>query len=398
MQNIERVRVTHVGSLVRPPELLDVLRQRELDGEVDATRYEERLRQAVAQAVHQQVAAGIDVVSDGEYGKGISWSRYALERLEGFEYRPSDGQLESGQVVRESVDRARFRAFYEEYDRTQGFRGSVGAWVCTGPIRYCGHAALTRDIENLQQAAAECGAPAAFLPVAAPGSVAADRIDEHYGSDEELLFAIADALREEYRAILDAGLYLQVDDAHLPGMYERMVPPASFDDYLRWADQRVQALNHALRGLPQDRIRYHVCWGSWNAPHTGDVPFELIVDLVLRVRATGYSVEQANPRHEHEWRVWERVALPDDRVLLPGLVSHATNVVEHPELVAQRLIRLARLVGRERVVASTDCGFAQGPFVRRVHPSIMWAKLEALAQGARLASQELWRSGVTGSH
>lgn len=396
MQHTDRVRVTHVGSLVRPPKLLEVLRAREDDGGVDAARYEERLRHAVEQAVRRQVEAGVDVVSDGEFGKGLSWSRYALERLEGFEYR-DDGQLRSGEVVRESVDRARFRAFYEEYDRTQGFRGSVGAWVCTGPIRYQGQAALSRDIENLQNAAAECGASEAFLPVVAPGSVAVDRVNEHYGSDEELLYAIADALREEYRTILDAGLYLQVDDAHLPGMYERMVPPGSFDDYLRWAHQRVEALNHALRGLPQDRVRYHVCWGSWNAPHTGDVPFERIVDLVLRVRATGYSVEQANPRHEHEWRIWERVKLPEDRVLLPGLVSHATNVVEHPELVAQRVTRLARLVGRERVVASTDCGFAQGPFVRRVHPSIQWAKLEALAEGARLASRELWGAGVSGS-
>ena len=385
--------MTHVGSLVRPPELLEVLRAREADAGVDAARYEDRLRQAVEQAVRRQVEAGVDVVSDGEYGKGLSWSRYALERLEGFEYRPDDGQQRSGEVVRESVDRARFRAFYEEYDRTQGFRGSVGAWVCTGPIRYRGHAALTRDIEHLKRAAAEWGAPEAFLPVVAPGSVAVDRVDEHYGSDTELLYAIADALREEYRAILDAGLYLQVDDAHLPGMYESMAPPGSFDDYLRWAHQRVEALNHVLRGLPQERIRYHVCWGSWNAPHTGDVPFERIVDLVLRVRATGYSVEQANPRHQHEWRIWERVKLPEDRVLLPGLVSHATNVVEHPELVAERVMRLARVVGRERVVASTDCGFAQGPFVRQVHPSIQWAKLEALAEGARLATRELWGTG-----
>jgi 5-methyltetrahydropteroyltriglutamate--homocysteine methyltransferase len=377
---------------------LEVLRARESAGGIDAARYEDRLRQAVTQAVRRQVEAGVDIVSDGEYGKGISWSRYALERLEGFEYLPNNLGLGSGEVVRESVDRARFRAFYEEYDRTQGFQGSVGAWVCTGPIRYQGHAALRRDIENLKVAATESGAPEAFLPVAAPGSVAADRVNEYYGSDEELLFAVADALHEEYRTILDAGLHLQVDDAHLPGMYERMVPPGSFDDYLRWADQRIEALNHALRGLPQDRIRYHVCWGSWNAPHTGDVPFERIVDLVLRVRATGNSVEQANPRHEHEWRVWERVKLPDDRVLLPGLVSHATNVVEHPELVAQRLTRLAGLVGRERVVASTDCGFAQGPFVRRVHPSIMWAKLEALAQGAWLASRQLWGAKASGSH
>jgi 5-methyltetrahydropteroyltriglutamate--homocysteine methyltransferase len=197
-------------------------------------------------------------------------------------------------------------------------------------------------------------------------------------------------MREEYRAIVDAGLYLQLDDARLAVTYDRMVPPASFEDYRRWVAMHVEVLNHALEGIPAERVRYHVCWGSWPGPHTTDVPLKDVVDLILQVRAGTYLIEGANPRHEHEWRVWETVKLPPGKQLAPGVISHATNVVEHPELVAQRIVRIARLIGRDNVLASTDCGFAQGPFHRRVHPSIMWAKLEALAEGARLASQELY--------
>jgi 5-methyltetrahydropteroyltriglutamate--homocysteine methyltransferase len=197
-------------------------------------------------------------------------------------------------------------------------------------------------------------------------------------------------LREEYQAVVDAGLIAQIDDAFLASVYDVMVPPKTLADYRKWAEVRIEALNHALKGIPPERTRYHICWGSWNGPHTNDVPFKDIADLVLRVNVAGYSLEMANPRHEHEWRVWETVKLPDGKYLLPGLVSHATNIVEHPELIAERIVRLAKLVGRERVVASTDCGFAQGPFARRVHPQIMWAKLRALAEGARLATKQLW--------
>ncbi len=389
MRSQGRILTTHVGSLVRPPELVELLRTQSAGGEVDPSHYQRTLRDAVAAVVAKQVEIGIDIPSDGEFGKGISWSRYVLERLDGFEYRPPTGE-EMGGVVPDTAERRRFREFYDEYDRTQGFEGAIGAWVCVGPIRYRGHAQLQRDIDNFKAAMEAAGTRHGFLPVVAPASLAAGRQNEYYANDEELLFAIADALREEYRAIIDAGLDLQVDDAWFPMMYELIVPPGTLEDYRRWAMPRVEALNAALEGLPMERVRYHICWGSWNAPHTGDVPLKDIIDLVLRVRAGGYALEQANPRHEHEWRVWETVALPEDRVLLPGVISHATNVVEHPELVAERLIRLARLVGRERVIASTDCGFAQGPFVRRVHPSIMWAKLEALVEGARLASTVLW--------
>ena len=389
----DRIATTHVGSLVRPPELVEVLRARSHGGEVEAGGYERTLRRAVEDVVRRQVEVGLDVVSDGEFGKGISWSRYVLERLDGFEYRtePDAGpKPAAGAVVPDTEERRRFSEFYAEYDRTQGFEGDIGAWVCTGPVRYRALEKLQRDVDNLRQALERAGGAQGFLPAVAPASVASGRRNEHYASDEELLFAVADALRSEYRAIIDAGLVLQVDDAWFPMMYELIVPPGTLEDYRRWARVRVEALNHALSGLPEERVRYHVCWGSWNAPHTGDVPLREIIDLVLQVRAGGYSLEQANPRHEHEWRIWEDVPLPDGKVLLPGVISHATNVVEHPELVAERLTRLARLVGPDRVVGSTDCGFAQGPFVQRVHPTIMWAKLSALVEGARLAGRELF--------
>jgi 5-methyltetrahydropteroyltriglutamate--homocysteine methyltransferase len=266
----------------------------------------------------------------------------------------------------------------------------TGTWVVTGPIKYTGQALIQRDIEDVKRAVAGSNTTDAFLPLVAPASVVPQRVDEYYKSEEEALFAIAEAMREEYQAVVDAGLIAQIDDAFLASVYDVMVPPKSLADYRKWAEVRVEALNHALKGIPQDRTRYHICWGSWNGPHTNDVPFKDIADLVLRVNTGGYSLEMANPRHEHEWRVWETVKLPDGKYLLPGFISHATNVVEHPELVADRIVRLAKLVGRENVIASTDCGFAQGPFARRVHPQIMWAKLRALGEGARIATKQLW--------
>jgi 5-methyltetrahydropteroyltriglutamate--homocysteine methyltransferase len=263
------------------------------------------------------------------------------------------------------------------------------AWVCTGPLTY-DRAAIDRDIANFKAALAEHEVVEAFLPVVAPAS-AYWLQNEHYSSEEEFVFALADALREEYRAIVDAGLLVQVDDAVLMHEADTMMSRGeSWDDYRRWADLRVRALNHALEGLPEDRVRYHVCWGSWHGPHAFDPPLKDVVDLILAVNAGAYAMEQANPRHEHEWRVWEEVSLPEGKKLIPGVVTHHTNVVEHPELVAQRLVRLAQVVGRENVLAGTDCGFAQGSFIQRVHHEIQWAKLAALAEGARLASRELW--------
>ncbi len=383
-----RILVTHVGSLVRPPELVEFLELKEHGRPYDEARYETVLRESVAGVVARQAAAGVDIVSDGEYGKSVSWSRYVRERLSGFELRPDEPGTPA--VVAEGTDKRLFPEFYAEYEGTQGLVGTLGVWVCVGPASYTGQAVLQRDIANLKAGMAAAGVTRGFLPVVAPASVVPWRRDEHYASEEEFLFAVADALHEEYRAIVDAGLQVQVDDAYLPMMFDYLEGDRSA--YLAWAEPRVEALRRALRGIPEDRVRYHVCWGSWNAPHVGDVPLAEIVDLILRVPAGAYAIEQANPRHEWEWRLWESVELPAGRSLIPGVVSHATNVVEHPELIRERLVRLARLVGRDRLLAGTDCGFAQGPLVRRVHPTVMWAKLEALAEGARLASRDLWDS------
>jgi 5-methyltetrahydropteroyltriglutamate--homocysteine methyltransferase len=390
-RSTERILTTHVGSLIRPAPLLPFIRAKQAGQPYDKDAYRECLAASVADVVRQQAVAGIDVPSDGEFGKSISWSQYALERLSGFERRrvaPGASSFARG------ADRSRFAEFYAELDAASGPPASAGAAVgeavCVAPIRYTGEAEVQRDIANFKAALARAGVAEGFLPVAAPASVIPDRKNEHYASDEEMLEAIADAMRVEYRAIVDAGLLLQLDDARAAVTYDRMVPPASFADYRRWLELQIEAINHATQGIPRERIRYHVCWGSWPGPHTSDVPLKDIVDLILRVRAGAYLIEAANPRHEHEWRVWENATLPEGSVLVPGVISHATNVVEHPELVAERIVRFARLVGRENVIAGTDCGFAQGPFHRRVHPSIMWAKLEALAEGARLASRELW--------
>jgi 5-methyltetrahydropteroyltriglutamate--homocysteine methyltransferase len=387
----DRIHTTHVGSLIRPAELLQFIRPRQAGQPYDEQAYANCLRATVEAVVRRQREAGIDVPSDGEFGKSISWSQYALERLSGFErrnVRPGEHGFARG------ADRARFADFYRELDSAEGPPAAVGASagtaVCVGPISYTGQAELARDIDNFKSALRNADTAQGFLPVASPTSVIPDRKNEYYKSDQELLYAIADAMRAEYRAIVEAGLMLQLDDARLAVTYDRMVPPASFADYRNWVAMNVEAINHSLQGIPEDRVRYHVCWGSWPGPHVTDVPLKDIVDLVLKVKAGTYLIEGANPRHEHEWRVWESVRLPDGKALAPGLISHATNVVEHPELVAQRIVRLAKLVGREHVLASADCGFAQGPFHRRVHPTVMWAKLEALAAGARLASAELW--------
>jgi 5-methyltetrahydropteroyltriglutamate--homocysteine methyltransferase len=386
-RSVERILTTHVGSLIRPQALQQFLRARQEGEPFDEQAYEQCLTQSVAEVVRLQAEAGIDVISDGEFGKSISWSQYALERLSGFERRP----VRSGaNPFTRGADRARFPEFYAELDAREGI-ATIRDSVCIGPIAYTGQAALGRDIDNFKKALAHIDVEEAFLPVAAPASVIPDRKNEYYRGDEECLVAIGEAMRTEYRTIVEAGLLLQLDDARAAVTYDRMVPPASFEDYRAWVAMHVEVLNHAIAGLPPDRMRYHVCWGSWPGPHTTDVPLKDIVDLILSVKVGAYVIEGANPRHEHEWKVWQQVKLPEGKVLIPGVISHATNVVEHPELVAERITRLAQLVGRESIIAGTDCGFAQGPFYRRVHPSIMWAKLTSLAEGARLATAELWR-------
>jgi 5-methyltetrahydropteroyltriglutamate--homocysteine methyltransferase len=391
-RSTERILTTHAGSLVRPAPLLDVAKRRLMGESIDEPAYGRALVSAVSDVVGGQAKAGIDIPSDGEFGKSTSWSLYALTRLSGFELR----QVSGANPFARGADRERFKEFYAELEA----RGDGKDWsnvtrrdaVCVAPIVYteAGLAELSRDIANLKAAMQTHGIDEAFLPVAAPSSAIPDRKNEFYNTDEDLVLALADALRTEYLAIVDAGLLLQVDDARAAVTYDRMVPPATFDEYYRWLGRHVEVLNHALEGIPEDRVRYHVCWGSWPGPHTTDVPLRMIVDQILKVKAGAYLIEAANPRHEHEWQVWTDVTLPPGKILVPGVISHSTNVVEHPELVAERLTRFASAVGRENVIAGTDCGFAQEELNRRVHPSVMWAKLEAMAEGAALATRRLW--------
>jgi 5-methyltetrahydropteroyltriglutamate--homocysteine methyltransferase len=382
-----RILTTHVGSLIRPQALQEFLRARQAGKPYDENAYQKCLSASVAEVVRHQADTGIDVPSDGEFGKSISWSQYVLERLSGFERRVI--KSDAANPFKRGADRTRFAEFYAELDAREGVATTTEA-ICTGPIKYTGTAELQRDIDNFKAALKGTKVEEAFMPVAAPASVIPDRKNEFYRNDDELQAAIADAMHTEYKTIIDAGFLVQLDDARNAVTYDRMVPPASFDDYRRWLAKQVEIINHAIEDLPADRIRYHVCWGSWPGPHVSDVPLKDIVDLILKVKVGAYVIEGANPRHEHEWQVWKNAKLGDGQVLIPGVISHATNVVEHPELVAERITRLAKIVGSENVIAGTDCGFAQGPFHRRVHPSIMWAKLEALVEGARLASRELW--------
>jgi 5-methyltetrahydropteroyltriglutamate--homocysteine methyltransferase len=264
------------------------------------------------------------------------------------------------------------------------------AEVCTGPIAYADRRPIERDVANLKQALQDVNVEEAFFTVVAPASTAYNGINEYYSSEKDYVYAIADALKAEYQAVHDAGFLVQVDDAVLANMYDHLVQQSP-EQYERWARLRVEALNHALTGIPEDRVRYHICFGSWHVPHVADAPLEAMVDLILEVKAQAYSIEAANVRHEHEWYVWENAKLPAGKILIPGVISHHTITVEHPRLVAERIVRYAKLVGRENVIAGADCGFAQGQTTQRVHPTIMWAKFEALVEGARLASEQLWR-------
>ena len=387
-----RIFTTHVGSLVRPPKLIEFLRQIEDRQPYDQPAYEACLRQSIEEVVQQQADAGIDIVSDGEYSKGRNWAFYVHDRLTGVTTRPLTAEEAKDPMASAGggQDRVAFPEFYAEYDRVSGLGKRLGArFVVDAPLTYS-DVQVRRDIANLQAAAAKAKVAGAFLPVVAPASALPNAKNEHYADEKSLLWALADCLHQEYKTIVDAGLYVQIDDAFLPYMHEKMVPPMTHGQYRAWAQMRVDALNHALKGIPQERSRYHICWGSWNGPHAFDVPMKDIVDLMLQVNVGAYQFEAANPRHEHEWVVWRSVKLPPAKVLIPGVISHATNIVEHPELVAQRIVRLAEIVGKENVMGGTDCGFAQSPFAQRVHPSIMWAKLKSLAEGARIATRELW--------
>jgi 5-methyltetrahydropteroyltriglutamate--homocysteine methyltransferase len=382
----DRILTTHVGSLIRPQALQEIMRAKQSGQPYDQSAYESCLNESIAEVVRRQAEIGIDVPSDGEFGKAISWNQYVVERLSGFELRDIPKGYRPGLP---GADRTRFKEFYAELDQREPM-ANPKLVACVGPVKYVGQDIVRRDIENFKAALKGVKVEEAFMPVVAPSSVLPDRKNEYYKSEDDWREAITEAMRVEYQMIVDAGFVLQIDDARAANAFDRMVPPATMDEYRRWLAKFVESLNVALEGIPEDRIRYHICWGSWPGPHVSDVALKDIVDLILKVRAGAYVIESANPRHEHEWQVWKDVKLPPGRILIPGVISHATNVVEHPELVSERIQRFARLLGRENVMAGTDCGFAQGTFYRRVHPSIMWAKFEALVEGARLASKQLW--------
>jgi 5-methyltetrahydropteroyltriglutamate--homocysteine methyltransferase len=372
-RSTERILTTHTGSLPRPAALLDTK---------NVAVHDRILREAVSDIVRQQIAVGLDIVNDGEFGKS-SWAAYVLERVSGFEIRHEE-LIPLNWLGR---DRERFREFFAQ-EMPSALKGSPTE-VCIGPITYQGQTHIRRDVENLK--AALPPDQEAFFTAVAPASTGYNSRNEYYSSDQEYVYAIADALKHEYRAVIDAGLLLQVDDAVLANMYDYLVSQSP-ERYREWAQLRIDALNHALDGIPQDRVRYHVCFGSWHVPHVADAPLEAIIQLILQVRAGAYSIEAANPRHEHEWRVWQTHKLAEGKVLIPGIVTHHLTTVEHPRLVADRIIRFASLVGKENVIAGTDCGFAQNQAIQRVHPSVMWAKFQVLVEGARIASEELWRS------
>ena len=398
----DHILTSHVGSLPRPDDLIEANQAREAGEATDEEAFLRKLRSAVGDVVRHQRELGIDIPGDGEFGKSMghrvndgAWLSYCFHRLGGLDLTGPDmrdmppKRSRPGEVALTSFsdrrDRVRFAAAYADPESgiTTGPRPATGP-VCVGPLTYIGHAAIDADIANFNARLVAAGVGEGFMTSIAPGSTT--RIgNTFYKTQEEFLFASADAMREEYKAILDAGLILQLDDPALATDWDMINPEPTVEEYKKFATVQVEALNHALRGLPRDRIRFHLCWGSWPGPHTTDIPMRDIVELMLAVNAQAYSFEAGNVRHEHEWKVWQDVKLPDDRLILPGVVSHATNVVEHPELVAERIVRFAKLVGRERVIASTDCGLGG-----RVHPQIAWAKLEALVEGAARATRQLW--------
>jgi len=377
-RSTERNLTTHAGSLARPDGLRALLTAKDEGQLYDARALAVQTRSAVAAVVRQQVAVGLDVVNDGEQSKR-NFTTYARERLGGVEERV----LRPGERVLAQIY-GRDAAEFPEYFAGRGNMAGREA-VCTGPLTYVGQRAVDADIANFTAALAGAEVTETFLPAVAPGTIEHWLRNEHYGSDEAYLAAIADAMKIEYDAIVQAGFLLQIDDPDLADAWQ-IHPQMSVAEYRKFAALRIEALNHALRDIAPERVRFHVCWGSYHGPHKYDIPLRELTDLILAVRAQGYSIEASNPRHDHEWRVWEDVKLPAGRILIPGVVGHASDFVEHPELVAERLTKYARVAGRENVIAGTDCGL--GPRVG--HPRIAWAKFEALVEGARLATQQLW--------
>ena len=381
----DRILTTHAGSLPRPPDLLELIRAKSSAEPFDQGGFTTRVRTAVSVIVRKQAQLRVDVVDDGEMGKP-GFIPYVNERLSGFEPdRQGRGSPWSG-----SREVRAFPEFYEWFGRTMPSPPARSMhMVCTGPIAYKGAKEVQADIDNLKAALQGATVQEAFIPAISPTSIEDWQRNAYYKTDEEYLFAIADAMHQEYRAIVDAGFLVQIDDPHLATHYITH-PELGVEQVRRWAEVRVEALNHALRGLPRDRIRWHTCYGINIGPRVHDLELRHFVDVMLKIRAGAYSFEAANPRHEHEWRVWESVKLPEAAVLIPGTITQSTVLVEHPELVAQRIVRFAKVVGRENVIAGADCGFATFAGSTEIHPSVVWAKFEALVEGARIATHKLW--------
>jgi 5-methyltetrahydropteroyltriglutamate--homocysteine methyltransferase len=385
-RSTDRILTTHCGSLARPKDLLDLMKAKVNGEPYDETAYGQRVQTAVAQVVRKQSECGIDVVTDGEQGKP-GFFAYVRERLTGFEPKtPQPGTWKQW-----AAEVAAFPEYYEQYFSRRMMGGSIAPrtpLVCTAPISYRGQEAIRKDIENLKAALGGVKVEEAFMPAVAPSGVGSN---EYYGSDEEYLQALGEALRSEYQAIVDAGFILQIDDPWLTEVHAQD-PSLSVTERRKIAERSIEALNHALRGIASEKIRFHTCYGINEGPRVHDAPLKEIVDLILKVNAGAYSFEAANARHEHEYHVWETVKLPEDKVIIPGVVTHASNIVEHPELIAERITRFAKLVGRENVIAGSDCGFSsQATYSPEVHPTVVWAKFQAMTEGARLATKQLWR-------
>ena len=396
-RSVDRILTTHVGSLPRPDDLVELYRQEAPDGKLLP-----RLKSAVTEVVQKQTAVGIDVVNDGEFGKAMrravdfgAWWSYVYDRLAGFELREEHAKKGRAAWTFGSKERKEFAEFYAaEASAAQAATSAqqsgtstarLYGLTCTAPVKFTGYAAIRRDIENLAAAVTSARVDDVFMTAVSPATLQI-LPNEYYKSQDDYTWALAKAIREEYKAIVDAGFILQIDDPALVDIYDWWFSlKGDLAGYRKWAAFQVDAVNHALEGIPEDRVRFHICWGSWHGPHQGDVPLKDVVDLLLKVKAQAYVVEAGNVRHEHEWKVWKNTKLPQGKILIPGVVSHATNVLEHPELVADRLVRFAKVVGRENVLAGTDCGLGG-----RVHPQIAWAKLTALSEGAKLATKELW--------
>ncbi len=380
LYSTDRIMTTHAGSLPRPEALRQMVVARARGAAYDQAAFDAMVAQATKEVVARQVACGLDSVNDGELSK-FNFTDYVRLRLDGLETRPAEDYRRLEITARDST---KFAAYFQARPRSRA-PGEPVRHVCVAPLRYVGEADLKRDLDNFRAALQGVEVAEAFLPANTPGTIEHWLANEHYKDEELFVFAIADAMHAEYKAIVDAGFQLQIDDPDLPDGWN-CLPEMTVPEYRKYAELRVAALNRALEGIPPEKVRLHVCWGSFHGPHHDDIPLKDIVDLILSVKAKSFSIEASNPCHEHEWRVFETVKLPAGATLVPGVVGHCTDFIEHPDLVAERLVRYAKLVGRENVLAGTDCGLGH----RVGHGSICWAKFEAMAEGARRATKQLW--------